>query len=63
MTAKTQTITSGGYMFPMKRIDRDRLLNIMTPDARAWFYDREMKALADLKVLNEAEEADTAIDA
>jgi hypothetical protein len=41
----------------MKPRERERLLESMTPDARAWFYDREMAAL---KTLKEQEEADNA---
>lgn len=62
-TTKTQTITSGGYTFPIPRRERDRLLHSMTPDARAWFYSREYAALTHLNALNEAEEADAAYEA
>jgi hypothetical protein len=37
--------------FPMKPKDRERLLYSMTPDARARFYEREMKALQELGLL------------
>jgi hypothetical protein len=60
---RTKTITSGSYTFPMEPRERDRLLHSMTPDARAWFYDREVEALIRLRGLNEAEDADIAYEA
>ena len=38
-------------VFPMDPKEREAYLESMTPDARAWFYMREQKALEELGLL------------
>lgn len=47
-------------VFPMNPRDRQEYLESLTPDARAWFYERELKALGEIK-LRQKEQAEALI--